>query len=347
MQTRMKGLLLVLTVMLVSACVPVRPVKIQPFADKTALLHQRTMQAMDRLISYYASLTTTTSRLGRTRKTRGQLQKLRSELKAYVDALQAYADSLAELDRAGRSGPAAARKLAGNISLMAAPFGVTIPLTATAAKLIDAVAATVTRVQAQRSLAAAVLRAQPAIKNIALLGKRLFNPCYGMKQTCRLKGMQGLTRILAGKARTQALRRAGATVIGFYRNARITRDKLYLQLNRDTRLPVDRTSGYCVRQDGRLDRQCLRHFRQLTLLELLERRIRAVEGTWLRYQQELAAINQWEQQQLNAQRGIMRALSAWSKSHASIHRTLSQGGRLKLRDLSQALREIRRDLKGE
>ncbi len=331
-----------LLALLLGACVTVRPVDVQPFADQTAQLRQRMLALVDTLIGQYRALAGP-ARSRDARKVRQRLLALRAGIAAWTRALQAYADSLAELERAGHDGGAAARRVAANLRDLIAPFGVSLPLGAGAARLVGRIGQAITRVQAQRSLSRATALAQPAIDDIMLLGKRLFNACYGMSRTCPDKGLQGLTRLLARQARRRALNEAGPTLIGFYRNARITRMKLYLQLNRDTRLPVGRTTGYCVRENGTLDRACLRQFDQLGLLERLERRIAAVEPVWRRYREAVARIDRRERRLLNTQRTLMRALSAWARAHERIRRSLAGNGRVNLRELQLMLRELRRE----
>lgn len=323
-----------LAVALLAACT-VKPVDTRPFSDKTAELVSEVRLEAATLANFRKTLSRDLDK-GKARagdlKLTWQLESMGKELDAFLQSMQNYADALASLQRKGSSGAEATRTIIDKVGAMAAVFGGSVVLPAGAVKILKGVNQYLVASKAQKSLAAAVRMAQKPVEDIMQISTHL------------VTNMERLTRLLARRARIRASQQAGQTLIGFYNNARITREHLYLKLNRETRLPAGKVSGYCIK-DKRLDEHCLERMRSLKWLDMLDRRIRAVETVVLRYRDRVAAIGKWEALRIRRQRAIGKAFISWARAHADIVKSLEQGGTTRMRELNHTLRVIRNGIR--
>jgi len=228
------------------------------FAEGTANLYaasagelQSVSKAFDRVIELSESK--------KKEKLTDQKKSFEASQKAINAILQqavTYSSELVALSESGETGGAAAKSLGdslnGFVQLAGGPAAV---VSGTVAKILEKVGEVVTRVQAQKSLRAAVTQAQDGVRLVADALACLYGEATaqsGCNVVIRFAG------VLSSEEKKILLDKTGPNLIGFYELAQKQRNKNYAHLQRIlSKLDDDiRFSGLCVDAGGASDSSC-------------------------------------------------------------------------------------------
>lgn len=307
---------------------------LRPFADETARLatavsgEQRQIALkFDQVVALYDEACTKRSRAApaqpplscRLKAERERQAADYAESRRVIDGVLeksvAYAGALAELAAAGESGGDAAQSLLGSLKQLGGLVGVGgTAVSASVAAALEKIATAVTRVQAQRSLAAAAAAAQPAIVTVAEGIRELHAP------SARLAASLHADELDAN------LTLAGEDLVGLFHDAAAGLDGLGRRLHA-LQLAAVASCG----QDG--DKaKCAQLPEALRNAESLGRVLDHLRPQYEAYQARRAAALRWRADRRDNLAAIARAAGAWQAEHANAAEALARcGGLMALR----------------
>ena len=154
--------------LLVSLSVACRIPDLKPFSDATAAMATALKLGFERTEAALREAAETADDQSEFKKAVRELDIRWKPTRRAVSALVAYSDSLTSLAEAGKNGRQTMAELTDTVTELSAAVGA-IPLTGTAAKVIETVGAKIIELQAERDIRKAVVKAAEAVDTLAPL----------------------------------------------------------------------------------------------------------------------------------------------------------------------------------
>ena len=282
----------------------------------------------------------------------GTLTRFQSEYSAKAAAVDAvmsvavdYSTSLVELAAQGETGAESVQSLAKSLEGLSGALGMAVPaanIPAWAARLVQEIAAYITRIQAQNNLAAAMQQADPAVGKMASAIASIYSP-----NGPQLKIATALEALEEGILRDEV----GANRLAFYRSLNVvkvkqagaaqTRIEHFFgevadrvgQRNQGVNLCGMTRTAAPLGAAARDEPPCLSGtmVQELASMSTL---LAGIEPQFRGYNKELAASRMWLQQRNAVVPPIAAAARAWAAEHRQLARTLDACG---------GMRALRRD----
>jgi hypothetical protein len=284
-------------------------------------------------------------------RTLTQFQSDYSANAAAVDAVMSvavdYSTALVDLAAKGETGAESAQSLAKSLEGLSSTLGMAFPaanIPAWAGKLVQEISADITRIQAQKSLAAAMQQADPAVDKIASAIAKIYSP-----NGPQLKIATGLEVLEEGILRDEV----GANRLAFYRSLNVARVKQggveqtriehffgevadrVGQRNQGVNIcGMTRTSAPLGAAGAAKDEPPCLHGTLVQDLASMSTLLAGLEPQFHAYNKDLAASRMWLQQRNAVVPPIAAGALAWAAEHHRLAGTLEACG---------GLRALRRD----
>jgi hypothetical protein len=253
-------------------------------------------------------------------------------LDALFDAMTAYSEKVASLAAAGKTGADAAQSLldsAKGFGELAGFSGVPVGAATNAiANGFKAIADEFTKMEARKSLEAAVAAAQPGVDLVS----KQFEAIYGTALPLANDSIRN-TRM------AEAELVAGPAVIGFSENVEKNYNSYYRFLisliKNDASPPASTWRGFCRDTTG----PC-RAVAELEAVGLVEARMVAIQPIVDAYRTDVGAIEATYERRRLASQAVIKAVKAWAREHDKLRRSLEDGTSLSAFNLKAALIEL-------
>lgn len=235
-----------------------------------------------------------------------------------------YSNELVALAESGETGGTAAKALGdslnGFVQLAGGPAAI---VSGTVAKILEKVGEVVTRVQAQRSLRAAVAQAQEGVTLVADALACLYGEVT--KQSgCNV--VMRFSDVLSSEEKDILRNNAGKNLIGFYELAQKRRNKNYARLQRILS-KLDGSdigfSGLCVDAGGAPDSSCFIK-QEVEAVAVIDARVQAIEPIYRAYRQDVDTVNTWRRKRVQSAKILVAASRAWALEHGKIAKALGR-----------------------
>lgn len=352
MRRRLRAPALVLILAATAACATSLP-DVRPFAAGTADLYRTNGVETRAILSEYdASIDLADDLLGGRgprlsagedsivasvrKRLEADRKSFRSSARAFDRVLEqavSYSERLSELAAAGRSGRNAAASLASTLDGFASLAGAPGLVGGAAARLLGSVSDYVTRVQARGSLREAAAEAQGAVDSVA----RALEEIYGGENA---GAVERLVTSLASDHDQLLLYRAGAGIVGYYREASGRRQQFYRRAQLTLQLNDTGIAGFCRDPDsGELDPDCI-SVRELAALRDVEETLKILAPEVRSYEAERSELRAWRAARRTHGRLIVKAVRAWAAEHRKVVKALEEGSDASAFSLKAILDEI-------
>jgi len=225
-----------------------------------------------------------------------------------------YAGSLADLAKAGETGPAAANSLLGTVKEFGTMFGVgTTFITGAVTSAIQNIATAVTRIQAQQSLGEATWAAKDTIIVVADSIDQIFGAVAG--------------NVVVGLYSEEAqvgLQLAGRNLVGLFQDAALSREASSKRLHDRLEVLMSQRCAHAAPPSG----ECQALAAELKTAEDLGRLLDRMRPEYDSYVAKREAATRWFKERIERDSAIRKAVMAWKDEHTKLAGDLRRCGGL-------------------